>query len=129
MKRRDFCKLVTAGAAGMWINGLPWAPKAEADADAWSKWFCDHAPPQPPTFAMTDAHFHFYNFIAHTDGAQALIRAMNANKVEHIMFSGMPLVKKWDRQDHRAPVYYLDNNSRAYWYSATDLLIARTVQY
>lgn len=129
MKRRDFCKLVTAGAAGMWINGLPWAPQAAADADAWSKWFCDHAPPQPPTFAMTDAHFHFYNFIAHTDGAQALIRAMNANKVEHIMFSGMPLVKKWDRHDHRAPVYYLDNNSRAYWYSATDLLIARTVQY
>ena len=128
MRRREFCKLMGLGLAGLAISGTQWAAEAAWGAsDAWTTWFCENAPPKPPAFALTDAHFHFYDFVAHTDGADALIEVMNQNNVEHIMFSGMPLVKKWNSKDHRAPAYYLDNNGRTYWYSATDMLVARTV--
>ena len=127
MRRRDFCKLA-AGAAGLLTLDPLWAVKAAwGKSDAWTTWFCENAPPAPPVFDLTDAHFHFYDFVARTDGASALLEVMNRNKVGHIMFSGMPLVKKWNQDDHRAPAYYLDNNGRAYWYSATDPLLARTV--
>ena len=128
MKRRDFCKLMAVGAAGMLAGGLSWPGEAHAASDAWMEWFCQNAPPKPPVFELTDAHFHFYDFVARTDGVKALIEVMNQSNVGHIMFSGMPLVKKWDRHDHKPPVYYLDNNSRTYWYSATDLLLARVVE-
>lgn len=128
MKRRDFCKLMAAGAAGLFILNPAFPREAESKtSEDWMKWFCDHCPPERPSFTVTDSHFHFYDFIQRTDGAKALIECMNENGVEHIMFSGMPLTKKWDRYDHQAPVYYLDNNSRAYWYSATDMLLAGTV--
>jgi predicted TIM-barrel fold metal-dependent hydrolase len=39
----------------------------------------------------------------------------------------MPVVKKWDEGDAKRPTYYLDNDSRTYWYSATDFLVARAV--
>jgi hypothetical protein len=40
---------------------------------------------------------------------------------------GMPVVKKWDEGDAQRPTYYLDNDARTYWYSATDFLVARAV--
>ncbi|MBU2551888.1 MAG: amidohydrolase [Proteobacteria bacterium] len=128
MKRRDFCKLMAAGAAGLLAGGPLWPMLTEAKTNrAWWDWFCGQAPPRPPAFRVCDSHFHFYDFVQHTDGIPALIEAMDRNGVDHIMFSGMPLIKKWDRDAHQAPVYYLDNNGRTYWYSATDMLLARTL--
>lgn len=57
----------------------------------------------------------------------ALIRSMGDAGVEHVMFSGMPLIKKWDAAEPVEPAYYLDDNARAYWYSATDFVVARRV--
>ena len=127
MQRREFLKMMAVGAAGLLAARAPWPTGAMAEPDPWMDWFCQNAPPKPPSFTLTDAHFHFYDFVAHTDGVDSLLEAMNRNGVEHIMFSGMPLVKKWNRNDHQPPHYYLSNNSRAYWYSATDLLLARTL--
>lgn len=128
MNRREFCKLMAVGSAGMLAASPFWAPAADAKTkDGWREWFCGQAPPRPPAFKVSDSHFHFFDFVHHTDGAAALIEAMNENGVEHIMFSGMPLIKKWNRYDHQAPAYYLDNNARTYWYSATDMLVAKTL--
>jgi hypothetical protein len=130
MKRRDFCKLMATGTAGLLasVTGLFQAPLLEAKTDeSWHQWLCEQIPLESPRFPVTDGHFHFFDFIHHTEGAAALLEAMNQNGVEHIMFSGMPLVKKWDRNDHRPPAYYLDNNSRTYWYSATDMLLAQAL--
>jgi predicted TIM-barrel fold metal-dependent hydrolase len=52
---------------------------------------------------------------------------MDATGVTESAVIGMPVVKEWDEGDARRPTYYLDNDSRTYWYSATDFLVARAV--
>ncbi len=58
----------------------------------------------------------------------ALLRAMDETGVTESVVIGMPVVKQWDEGDSKRPTYYLDNDSRTYWYSATDFLVARAVQ-
>ena len=57
----------------------------------------------------------------------ALLKAMDDTGVAESVVLGLPLVKKWDEGDAKRPTYYMDNDSRAYWYSATDFLVARAV--
>jgi hypothetical protein len=85
------------------------------------------ATPQAPKYQITDGHFHFLNFVQETAGMDALFKALDDTGVTDSMISGMSLVKKWDEGDAKRPGYYLDNDSRAYWYSATDFLVARAV--
>ena len=57
----------------------------------------------------------------------AFFKAMDDTGVSESVVIGMPVVKKWDEGDAKRPTYYLDNDSRTYWYSATDFLVARAV--
>lgn len=82
----------------------------------------------PIRYRVSDSHFHFVDFLQTTDGMDALLKAMDVAGIDHVMFSGMPLVKKWNADDPRKPLYYLEDDSRAYWYSATDVLVARAVE-
>ena len=82
---------------------------------------------QPPKYELVDGHFHFLSFVQETDGMDAFLRAMDDTGVSEAVVIGMPVVKKWDEDDERRPTYYLDNDSRVYWYSATDFLVARAV--
>jgi len=81
-----------------------------------------------PKYRVSEAHLHFVDFLQNTDGIQALLAAMDRAGVDHAMLNGMPVVKKWDAADPRRPLYYLDDDSRAYWYSATDVLLARELE-
>ena len=85
------------------------------------------AAPDQPRYALVDGHFHLLNFVQETAGAGAFLRAMDEAGVTESVVIGMPLVKKWDEGSEKRPGYYLDNDSRVYWYSATDFLIARAV--
>jgi hypothetical protein len=78
-------------------------------------------------YRIANAHLHFVDFLQKTDGIQALIARMDQTGVDHTMISGMPLVKKWGAADPCQPHYLLDNDSPLYWYSATDVLVARAV--
>jgi predicted TIM-barrel fold metal-dependent hydrolase len=78
-------------------------------------------------YRVSDAHFHYVDFLQETDGIERLLEAMDAAGVEHAMITGMPLVKKWHAADPRRPLYYLEDDSRTYWYSATDVLVARAL--
>jgi hypothetical protein len=80
-----------------------------------------------PRYKIADGHLHLVNFVQETSGMDALFKAMDATGVDESVVLGMPLVKMWDEGDARRPTYYLDNDSRAYWYSATDFLVARAV--
>ena len=40
----------------------------------------------------------------------------------------MPLVKQRPNSERMRPEYYLEDDSRCYWYSATDVLAAREIQ-
>ncbi|MGH2912846.1 MAG: hypothetical protein ACRDJ3_10290, partial [Solirubrobacteraceae bacterium] len=88
------------------------------------------ATPSPPPVSgrkLVDAHFHMTDFLQRTDGIRAALAAMDAAGVTDIMITGMPLVKKWSKEDARQPLYYLEDESPVYWYSATDVLVAREV--
>lgn len=79
-------------------------------------------------YRLADCHFHFVDFLQHTDGMRAALAAMDAAGVDDTMMCGMPLVKKWSVQEPVQPQYYLEDDARCYWYSATDVFVAREVQ-
>ncbi|MFZ4403804.1 MAG: amidohydrolase family protein [Pseudobdellovibrionaceae bacterium] len=76
---------------------------------------------------VADAHVHLVDFLQQTEGIQSLIKAMDQAGVQEAMISGMPLVKKWEVYESRKPLYYLESDSKVYWYSATDPLVAKEV--
>jgi len=89
----------------------------------------------PPTtlpvgvrYRMSDCHLHLVDFLQHTDGINAAVAAMDKCGVEDAVVSGMPVVKEWAQNEHRRPEYYLSDDSRCYWYSATDVLVERQIE-
>ena len=83
----------------------------------------------PIRYTLADCHFHFVDFLQHTDGIDAMIAAMNRTGVQDAMISGMPLVKIWSVSEPIQPKYYLEDDGRCYWYSATDVAVALAVQH
>ena len=77
---------------------------------------------------VADSHLHYLDFLQKTEGMSALLAAMDNAGVDHSMISGMPLVKKWHAADPRKPEYYLEDDARTYWYSATDALVAHAIE-
>ncbi len=90
-----------------------------------------HPAPPPATqavrYRMTDCHLHLVDFLQRTDGINAALAAMDRCGVEEAVVSGMPVVKEWPSEERIRPEYYLSDDSRCYWYSATDVLVARQV--
>jgi hypothetical protein len=82
---------------------------------------------EKPRYEIVDGHLHFLNFVQETAGMDVFLKAMDETGVTESVVIGMPVVKKWDEGDANRPTYYLDNDSRTYWYSATDFLVARAV--
>jgi hypothetical protein len=84
-------------------------------------------PQTAPKYPIVDGHFHFLNFVQETGGMKAFLKAMDDTGVVESIVIGMPVVKTWDEADAQRPTYYLDNDSRTYWYSGTDFLVARAI--
>jgi hypothetical protein len=78
-------------------------------------------------YPIVDGHLHFLNFVQETAGMDSFFKAMDATGVVESAVIGMPVVKKWDEGDATRPTYYLDNDARTYWYSATDFLVAKAI--
>ncbi|MDB5330331.1 MAG: 5-oxo-L-prolinase, partial [Phycisphaerales bacterium] len=85
-------------------------------------------PDRPIQYRAADCHLHLVDFLQRTDGIRAALKAMDRCGVEDAVVSGMPLVKEWPQEERLRPEYYLEDDSRCYWYSATDVLVAREVQ-
>ena len=81
-----------------------------------------------PKYAMVDGHLHFLNFVQETAGMDAFFKAMDDTGVVESVVIGMPVVKTWEESEEKRPTYYLDNDARTYWYSATDFLVAHAIQ-
>lgn len=79
-------------------------------------------------YPISDCHLHLVDFLQRTDGIQAALAAMDRCGVQEAVVNGMPLVKEWPPSERLKPDYYLSDDSRCYWYSATDVLVAREVQ-
>lgn len=77
-----------------------------------------------PRYNIVDSHLHFLDFVQDSDGLTALTEAMDASGVSEAILFGMPMVKKWDYLMKEPPTYYMSNDSRCYYYSGTDHILA-----
>lgn len=75
-------------------------------------------------YRYSDAHLHYVDFFQESAGMDVLLKRMAESKVDHVMFSGIPVAKKWHEDEPKRPRYYAGDDANAYWYSATDTLIA-----
>ena len=54
-------------------------------------------------YAYSDAHLHYVDFFQETAGMPELLRAMEKNRIEHVMISGIPVAKKWHEDEPKRP--------------------------
>jgi hypothetical protein len=76
-------------------------------------------------YSLIDAHLHVTDFVQHSPGGQALIQAMDRSNIEKAVIFGLPVRKIWSEIDRESPDYYLANDSRCYYYSLTDVIVAQ----
>lgn len=85
-----------------------------------------------PAFArdyrFSDAHLHYVDFFQESEGMTPLLEAMAAGNIDHVMISGISVAKKWHEDEPKRPRYYAGDDAGAYWYSATDVLVAAAVK-
>jgi len=79
-------------------------------------------------YNIIDSHLHFLDFTQDSDGFRALAEAMDISGVSEAVVFGMPMVKKWDYLMKDRPLYYMSNDSRCYYYSATDYILANELK-
>ena len=84
-------------------------------------------PKEAPRYDIIDSHLHMMDFLEDTDGLRALTKAMDMAGVSKAVIFGMPIAKQWDETMPKAPTYYLSNDSRCYYYSATDYMVAEEI--
>ncbi len=79
-------------------------------------------------YRYSDAHLHYVDFFQESEGFNNLLAAMDAANVEHVMLSGIPVAKQWSENEPKRPRYYAGDDGSAYWFSATDVLIAKAFE-
>lgn len=137
MSRRTFLKSMAAGTvAASAAMMFPHAAVSEEITEAVSsatpssvafatdRQINIEAPAVKVRYDILDSHLHFTDFLEDTDGFPALCRAMDVAGVSQAVIFGMPIAKQWDATMEEAPSYYLSNDSRCYYYSGTDFILA-----
>ena len=79
-------------------------------------------------YPIIDVHLHYLDFLQRTDGFEKLVEKMDEANVSHAVIFGMPMAKQWDEHAPNEPTYYLSNDSRTYYFSATDYILMRELQ-
>ncbi len=138
ISRRDFLKLAAFGTAAGLASMLPHGAAEAAEGESGSS----HAsqmrglaadsvrnleilpPGEKVRYDIIDSHLHYLDFLEKTDGFPALCRAMDLSGVSKSVIFGMGIAKQWDSTMPEPPAYYLSNDSRCYYYSATDYILA-----
>ena len=140
MTRREFLKMAAASAIGVAAaSQMPLeAAKVFAEGNDDSA-YKNHligdsratninvdivAPKEKIKYDIVDSHLHFFDFIEKTDGFKTLCKAMDMSGVSKSVIFGLGIAKQWDSSMKEAPSYYLSNDSRCYYFSATDYMLA-----
>ena len=76
------------------------------------------------SYELVDSHLHYLDILQKTDGFPELVKAMDKSGVKSAIIFGMPMAKQWDETMDIAPAYYLGDDSRCYYYPATDYILA-----
>ena len=74
-------------------------------------------------YSIIDSHLHYLDFIQQTDGFEGLVKKMDEANVPYAVVFGMAMAKQWDENAPNEPEYYLSNDSRTYYFSATDYMM------
>ncbi len=132
--RRTFLKGIAAGtvaaSAAVTLPRLGFGEAADAVTSATPPAFTTDRkisikkPDTAIRYDLIDSHLHYLDFLEDTDGFPDLCKAMDAAGVSKAIIFGMPIAKQWDATMETAPTYYLSNDSRCYYYSATDYILA-----
>lgn len=80
-------------------------------------------------YYYSDAHLHFVDFFQESAGMDKLLAEMDEHNIDHVMISGIPVAKKWDENEPKRPRYYAGDDAGAYWYSATDFILAKAIKH
>lgn len=147
ISRRRFVELAAAGAAAgaLGMLGGCTAPNAEGAGDAApSGEVAGQAEPSSATttaptsapsrpaegvrYDVVDNHLHYVDFLQQSDGFEPLVAAMDSCGVSQAVIFGMAMAKQWDEDTDKPPAYYLSNDSRCYYYSGTDYLVAQALK-
>jgi len=83
---------------------------------------------QARDYVYSDAHLHYVDFFQESAGMEKLLAAMDESNIEHVMLSGIPVAKKWHEDEPKRPRYYAGDDASAYWYSATDVIVAAALK-
>ena len=136
LTRRSFLKTMAAGtaaaSAALSLPGIALGEKTDAVSSATPSSIAFatdrqieiEQPDETIRYDLIDSHLHFTDFLEDSDGFPALCRAMDASGVSQAVIFGMPIAKQWDATMETAPSYYLSNDSRCYYYSGTDFILA-----
>lgn len=76
---------------------------------------------------LVDGEVHILDFNQSSDGLERFITVMDANGVSAAWVMGAPLQKMWQEHAPRRPVAYESDDAPVYYYSATDVIVARQV--
>lgn len=79
---------------------------------------------QNSCYPIIDSHLHYTDFLQKTDGFASLTAAMDSANVTQAIVFGMGISKQWDGVNGNKPSYYLSDDCRCYYYSATDYILA-----
>ena len=136
LSRRTFLKSMVAGtaaaSAALTLPGLTLGEEVNAVSSATQSSIAlatdkdieIQKPDVAIRYDVIDSHLHFTDFLEESDGFPALCKAMDLAGVSQAVIFGMPIAKQWDATMETAPSYYLSNDSRCYYYSATDFILA-----
>lgn len=80
------------------------------------------------SYPIVDSHLHYYSFTENSDGFENLIRRMDSSGVEKAVLFGTGVVKLWSEYDEEQPMYYMDSDSDAYYFTATDYMMLEELE-
>ncbi len=79
-------------------------------------------------YELIDSHLHYQDFTQQSEGFAVLAEAMQKINVKGAVIFGMPMTKMWDENAPKSPTYYMSNDSRTYYYSGTDFILAEALK-
>jgi hypothetical protein len=71
-----------------------------------------------------DMHVHLVTFLQTTEGLKILLKAMELGNITKSVVCGLSVKKKWEQTEPHPPSYYLDDDSRCYYWPSTDEIVA-----
>jgi len=77
--------------------------------------------------ALVDCELHYINFNQSGDGMEKLFMEMNRIGIDSTWLMGIPLQKVWGEHAPIRPEAYESDAGRVYYYSTTDVILARDI--